>query len=215
MREAENIRELSALQPDYMGFIFYPQSKRYAGEPEAEIPLLIKKTGVFVNEPAQSILEKVARYKLQAVQLHGDETSEVCRMIKESGTEVIKAFGVDEKFDFSVLDDYEETVDYFLFDTKTVGYGGSGRSFNWKLLERYTLSKSYFLSGGLNPENIKELLTINDERFYAADLNSGFEIQPGMKNITEIQGAINLLRNESQNIQPPNLQLTTPKKDIR
>lgn len=200
MRDAGNIRELTELQPDYMGFIFYPPSKRYAGETEhhiiAGIPLHIKKTGIFVNEDVQVIQEKIIAYKLQAVQLHGDEKPEFCRKIRENGIEVIKAFGIDKHFDFSLPETYAKVADYFLFDTKTSGFGGSGRVFNWKLLEGYTLNTPYFLSGGLNPENIKELSEITDERLYAADLNSGFETSPGMKNITELKRAINLLRNE-------------------
>lgn len=200
MRDADNIRELSALQPDYIGFIFYPQSKRYAGEIEvrilAEIPLQIKKTGVFVNEAPQIIMGKITLYNLQAVQLHGEESPAVCSQIKESGAEVIKAFGIDEHFDFGLLNAYINVVDYFLFDTKTPGHGGSGKVFNWKLLDGYTLNKPFFLSGGLSPENSEELAKITDARLYAADLNSGFEILPGLKNIKELEKTINILRNE-------------------
>lgn len=198
MRDAQNIRAVSELTPDYMGFIFYPMSKRYVDGIEndifAPISSLIKKTGVFVNESPQAIIEKAGIYHLQAVQLHGDEEPQTCEILKSTGIEVIKAFGIDDTFEFNILEAYADKVDYFLFDTKTAGYGGSGQSFNWDILEQYKLSVPYFLSGGLNPSNIGMLSEITDERFYAADLNSGFEIAPGIKNIIELKKAINLLR---------------------
>lgn len=198
MMDAENIRELSELNPDYMGFIFYPGSKRYVAEIKnhilAQIPLTVKKTGVFVNESLQNIMQKAVTYNLQAIQLHGNEEPEFCKMIQNNGIEVIKAFGIDETFDFNILDAYADATNYFLFDTKTSEHGGSGRSFNWGILNSYRLNVPYFLSGGLNPKNIAELSQINDERLYCADLNSGFETSPGMKNINELKKAINLLR---------------------
>lgn len=198
MRDAQNISEVSELQPDYMGFIFYPGSKRYVDGVENDIfdqiSSLIKKTGVFVNESPQGIIEKTGIYNLQAVQLHGDEEPQICEILKSTEIEVIKAFGIDETFEFNILEAYADKVDYFLFDTKTAGYGGSGRAFNWSVLDHYKLSVPYFLSGGLNPVNIGRLSEIRDERFYAADLNSGFETSPGIKNIIELKKAINLLR---------------------
>ena len=198
MRDAENIRALSEFHPDYMGFIFYPVSKRYAGDMDADavaqIPGTIKKTGVFVNGSLQVITDTADSYKLQAVQLHGNEEPEICRQLSAHGLEVIKAFGIDDTFNFNTLERYVGAADYFLFDTKTSGYGGSGRMFDWSILDNYKLDLPYFLSGGLNPGNISKLAEINDDRFYAADLNSGFEISPAMKNITELRKAINLLR---------------------
>lgn len=198
MRDAENIREVSALRPDYMGFIFYPQSKRYVAAIDEEllagIAPEIKKTGVFVNEPVHGIMENVLAFNLQAVQLHGNEQPDLCGKIKMNEVEVIKAFGIDDNFDFNILEAYKEVVDYFLFDTKTSGYGGSGKAFDWGVLDQYNLDIPYFLSGGLNPENISRLLGIDDQRLYGADLNSGFETSPAMKNITELKKAFNLIR---------------------
>lgn len=198
MREAGNIRDVALLGPDFLGFIFYPQSKRYAGGIDeqllAEISPEIKKTGVFVNASVNEIREKQRAFGLEAIQLHGDETPGLCEQIKNSDVQVIKAFGIDDSFDFNVLATYAGVVDHFLFDTKTAGYGGSGRTFNWRILDQYQLEIPYFLSGGLNPENINEILNVADDRLFAADLNSGFEIAPAIKNITDLKKAFNLLR---------------------
>jgi phosphoribosylanthranilate isomerase len=202
MRDASNIKELEKLAPDYMGFIFYPGSKRYAHGLDRNIvgglKPKIKKTGVFVDAMVSDVLERIADYKLDAVQLHGNETPEICAQMRRGGVEVIKAFGIDDSFDFNDLNAYHDAVDYFLFDTKTATYGGSGKTFDWALLKRYRLNKPYFLSGGLNPLNIGELNSLSDERFYAIDVNSGFEDAPGMKNIKELRKAINLFRTNEQ-----------------
>lgn len=185
MRDTENIRQVAALLPGYMGFIFYPGSKRFAGTLEKTVldslPASIKKTGVFVNAAEDDIAGKIAEYHLDAVQLHGSEPPESCGRIKEHGVEVIKAFGVDSSFDFGLLSAYEDAADYFLFDTKTNQHGGSGQAFDWSLLERNPTSKKYFLSGGLGIENIEEIELIRDARLFALDLNSRFEIKPGLK----------------------------------
>lgn len=191
MRNRENIDALADLQPDYMGFIFYPGSKRYADKLDVptlnNLPVSIIKTGVFVDASAQEIRKIVENYNLGAVQLHGGETPTVCRELKSAGVEVIKAFGVDESFNFGILDQYENAVDYFLFDTKTSQHGGSGRIFDWNLLKAYRLDKPYFLSGGLSSENINNILSITDRRLYALDLNSRFEVEPGLKNIEQLK----------------------------
>ena len=198
MREPENIKALSSLNPDYIGFIFYPPSKRFVHlldhQTLDQLPDSLKKTGVFVNASKEDILEKTSLYHLNALQLHGTESPEFCRELRESDLEIIKAFGVDEDFDFEVLKAYEGTVDYFLFDTKTKLHGGSGITFNWELLNKYVLNTPYFLSGGLDVENIHEALKIDDERFYALDLNSRFEIEPALKDIDKLKLAINKIK---------------------
>lgn len=198
MREPANIGGLSMLNPDYMGFIFYEASKRFAGELDADalkvIPAGIKTTGVFVNASAEDILSTCSKYSFAAVQLHGNESPELCRTLRETGMEVIKAFGIDESFDFSLLDAYAGFVDYFLFDTKTTGHGGSGETFNWDILNHYSLNIPYFLSGGLSASNIYKTMEIEDDRFYALDLNSRFEISPGLKDIKLLESAINTIK---------------------
>ena len=199
MRESGNIQDLLMLEPDYIGFIFFAKSKRYAGNLEkaalASISTSIKKTGVFVNEELKEVTEIVSHFNLDAVQLHGSESKDFCGSLKRENVELIKAFGVDEDFDFKVLEDYEDVVDYFLFDTKTSGHGGSGKAFNWSVLDRYKLNKPYFLSGGLSLENLEHVKDLEDKRLYAVDINSKFETEPGLKDIEKLKQAFEIIRN--------------------
>lgn len=188
MRESENIKALVALKPDFMGFIFYPKSPRFTGEMlDQELllnfPAEIKKTGVFVNAETGFILEQVRKYDFQYVQLHGHETPEISRILKDNGVGVIKAFSVDKAFGFSILDQYKDTTDYFLFDTKGEGYGGHGVSFDWRILEKYELDTPFLLAGGISPDNIDHLDILKDKPLAGIDVNSKFEISPGLKNI--------------------------------
>jgi len=198
MRDAENISRLSQLKPDYIGFIFYPQSKRYADNLDSDalqaLPSSIKKTGVFVNAGLKEITERIEKFKLDAVQLHGQESPEFCMQLKPYNVELIKAFGINNEFDFSSLESFESIIDYYLFDTKTELHGGSGKTFDWTVLDRYTLNKPYFLSGGLSAENIKEIKSINDSRLFALDLNSRFELQPGLKDIEKLTAVFNEIK---------------------
>jgi len=193
MRLAANIAAVAELRPDYMGFIFYPESPRFISDVSAElikyIPAEIKTVGVFVNEDIERVKEKISTLKLKAVQLHGSELPEYAAAIKLSfpNVAVIKAFGVDEDFDFSVLAPYVDVVDYFLFDTKTKAHGGSGKTFNWSVLDRYTYTKPYFLSGGIDLEHTTAINNINDDRLYALDINSRFETEPSLKDAEKIK----------------------------
>ncbi len=200
MKQPKNISEVAELQPDYMGFIFYEKTPRYF---EAEIPQLspgIKKTGVFVNASVDYILEKVKKNKLQTVQLHGGESAEFCQELKiifagMDRMEIIKVFSVKEEFDFSELQEFEESVDYFLFDTKGKTKGGTGETFNWELLKDYPSSTPFFLSGGIGPEEVDDIKKLQKhfeqqgkpEVFYAVDVNSKFELEPGMKDPNLLQ----------------------------
>jgi phosphoribosylanthranilate isomerase len=196
MRERENIRAVVELQPDYMGFLMYTGSKRFIGELDPAtintIPDAIKTTGVFVDEAPDAVKNAVKMYGFKAVQLHGNEGVAYCRELKEYFekqnvvTEVIKAFGIDDAFDFNILSAYENVVDYFLFDTQTPEHGGSGKTFNWTLLQDYHLQTPYFLSGGIGLENIPDLQEISDSRCYAIDVNSRFEVAPALKDIAKL-----------------------------
>jgi len=196
MKVPSNIEGAIALNPDYLGFIFYPGSKRFVDQLDAEvvkkIPAAIKTTGVFVDEKLETVLATIELYQLKAVQLHGNESPEYCAALKGKA-EVIKAFGISETFDFNKLNVFEEVADYFLFDTQTAGHGGSGQMFNWQLLDKYILQTPYFLSGGIGLENAAELAQIADERFYAMDVNSRFELSPGLKNIDLLNQFKNML----------------------
>jgi len=192
MRESENILALAKLLPDYMGFIFYGLSKRYAGEllgakVLASLPASITKTGVFVNESATEIKKITQHYGLKAVQLHGEESPALCAELKASDLQVIKVLHVGSVMGWSVLKDYEETCDYFLFDTADASWGGTGRLFDWNLLKDYPSEKPFFLSGGIGIEQLPIPEFVLDKPLWAIDVNSRFEISPGLKDIERIK----------------------------
>ena len=180
MKYLDNIKQVAALQPDYLGFIFYRRSKRNFDDVIPKISERIKKTGVFVDESLDFVLEKVRKHKLQVVQLHGNESPELCLELKRiEKIEIIKVFAVGENFDFEVLKEYEEGCDYFLFDTKGKEKGGNGITFNWELLKNYSSNKPYLLSGGIGLEeldDIQDFFKTNTSKFcFALDLNSSLK----------------------------------------
>ena len=191
MKYVENIQEVAELQPDYLGFIFYEKSKRNFEGIIPDLPKSIKKTGVFVNEYIEILVSLAEEYKLQAVQLHGDETVEYIKELKEylPKIEIFKVFGVIDDFNFDLLKPYEEVVDFFLFDTKGKERGGNGITFNWKILEKYTLTKPFFLSGGIGAEQRNDLKEIfkTDLPIYGVDVNSKFETKPGIKSVEKLK----------------------------
>lgn len=192
MKYPDNILEVGSLLPDYMGFIFWEKSARYFDGDLPNLPKSIRKVGVFVNESIPVILEKIAKYDLQVIQLHGHESEEFCKDLKseiDAAIEIIKVFSVDDTFDFNVLEPFETVCDYFLFDTKGKLPGGNGTTFDWKVLANYPSSKPFFLSGGIGLEEmdaVNEILKTNLP-VYAIDVNSKFEIEPGLKNINHVR----------------------------
>ncbi len=199
LRDPENIREIAALQPDFMGFIFYPNSPRFASQLDAvsltSLPTSIKKTGVFVNENLENILTAISKYNLDAVQLHGADNKKLCRKIRqEAKTMVIKVFPIMDASNFRVTGDYEDVADFFLFDTKTDLYGGSGQKFNWNILQEYTGNKSFLLSGGIGADDVKALRAIEHPLLAGVDLNSKFELKPGLKNVALLKQFIDELK---------------------
>ena len=194
-----NILGLSKLEPDYMGFIFWEKSKRLViGSTPNLSQTKIKKTGVFVNADFEKIRDKVRVHKLEAIQLHGLESPEFCEKIKNLGVEIIKAFSIDENFNFNILEKYELFSDYFLFDTKGKYPGGNGISFDWEILRNYKYEKKFFLSGGIGIESINAIKKIKDLSLplFCVDINSRFELNPGKKNIELIKSFKNSLENE-------------------
>ncbi|MGN6644900.1 MAG: phosphoribosylanthranilate isomerase [Cytophaga sp.] len=192
MKYPENVSAVAALQPDYLGFIFYKPSKRYCGEtltPQfvKALPSSIIKTGVFVNESLEEVLRICSAYDFKAVQLHGHESAEFCKVCKQEGLQVIKVFHVGETMDWSQLDPYKKVVDYFLFDTKTPDYGGSGNRFNWEILKAYDNEIPLFLSGGVDESILEELNGLKSVNIYALDVNSRFELEPGRKDVERIR----------------------------
>ncbi|MFN3968316.1 phosphoribosylanthranilate isomerase [Flavobacterium sp.] len=186
MKHPENIMEIAALQPDYLGFIFYDKSPRNFEDIIPQLAKSIQKVGVFVNATFEEIQEKATTHKLDLVQLHGDESPELCLSLQQNKLKVIKSFSIDNAFNFNSLSKYFYNCDYFLFDTKGANYGGNGIAFDWRILERYYLNKPYFLSGGIGLENLTDLKSFFQKDYakkcIAIDGNSQFEIEPGLKN---------------------------------
>ncbi len=197
MKYVDNLMMVAAVQPDYLGFIFYDQSKRNFEGVIPKLPKGIKKTGVFVNEYLEIVVSLVEEYQLEAIQLHGDESVEYIKELKGHlpRVEIIKVFGIKDTFDFSTLEAYVEEVDYFLFDTKGKERGGNGVKFDWSVLKEYPYDKPFFLSGGIGLDDVAKVNEIKESGLpvYAVDINSRFETKPGVKNIKEVKSFKNKL----------------------
>ncbi|WP_294083014.1 phosphoribosylanthranilate isomerase [Proteiniphilum sp. UBA5384] len=196
MREASNILEVEHLGTDWMGFIFYPKSPRYVGETLPYIPENVKRVGVFVNEDHERVLALAEKNRLDILQLHGDESPEICQKLREKGFLMVKAFGIatDKPFPSELIGQYEGCCDYFLFDTKTDLYGGSGKKFGWALLEEYRGETPFLLSGGISPKDVEAVKGFSHPRCVGIDLNSGFEIEPTVKDVQLLQEFIGAFR---------------------
>jgi phosphoribosylanthranilate isomerase len=189
MREKSNILDVARLGPDYMGFIFYRETPRYVGDDFSipdEFPFTTKRVGVFVNQETDEILDKVMRFRLDFVQLHGTESVSQCQELKNTGVGVIKVFSVDDDMDFRVTHPYSGAVDFFLFDTKGKYFGGNSKTFNWEVLHRYDQEVPFFLSGGINAANAEGIKSLKALNLQAVDLNSGVEIRPALKDVARI-----------------------------
>lgn len=196
LKNYENISNVIIAGADHVGFIFHKGSPRYFNNALSfdEIRTIkVKKVGVFVNEDLYSILDKVAHFDLDLVQLHGNESPAQCSELGKY-VKTIKSFGIDEHFDFSFLSKYSDKVDYFLFDTATPGHGGSGKVFDHSLLRKYELNVPFFLSGGISLENAKKIKQLNLKQLIGVDLNSKFEISPGIKEASKIKQFIKQIK---------------------
>ena len=199
MAEADNLAQVAALRPDFLGFIFYPKSGRYVGgrlRPAAlaQVPAGTRKVGVFVDAAADEVLARVAEFGLDLVQLHGTETPETCATVRAAGVPVIKAFAVGERLDVAALLPYVGSVDYFLFDTQGPQPGGNGRAFDWNVLAAYDLPVPYFMAGGLEPGHAAALRNLQLPGLFALDLNSRFETAPGVKDVGRLRQFFDELR---------------------
>ncbi len=189
MRESANVKNLlGQVQPDWMGLIFYPASPRFVDDIQADWirDTEIRKVGVFVDASLSDIADKVQKFGLSTVQLHGDESAEEVNKIKEkTGLEVFKVFSIDQKINWNKLEEYLPHVDYFLFDTFTNAYGGSGKTFNWEILLDYPFDKPFLLSGGLTIGHVEAIKDLKSKvpQLEGLDINSKFEIEPGLKDI--------------------------------
>lgn len=201
MREGRNIRDVEALQPDMTGFMLWPGSKRYVSSKPEYLPDLCR-VGVFVNPEPEYVQVKAAEYGLNRIQLHGNEPAELCRIIHMiTGLPVMKAIQVASARDFEQCRQYEQddSVDMFLFDTKCSGWGGSGREFDWSLLDSYKGNKPFLLAGGIGPGMEQRLFGIRHPQFLGIDLNSRFETEPALKEINKLSLFINNIRSYEQN----------------
>ena len=196
----ENILAVKDTAPDLMGFIFHSDSPRHAMLRELrdtvhEIPERTRKVGVFVNEPILNLKKLVILCDLHLAQLHGGEDLEYCKeLTQKSDFGVIKVFNVDDDFDFSVTKEFEDVVHFFLFDTKSDKPGGSGKKFNWDKLKEYNGELSFFLAGGIGPDDVEEIKKLEHDKLIGVDLNSGFETEPGIKDVEKVDAFIKELR---------------------
>ncbi len=199
LRDPENIKEILALAPDFMGFIFYKGSPRYVGNKFPvtiirSIPDSIYKVGVFVNEPTHSILQIAEKYSLDYVQLHGDESVNYCELLKNEGLKVIKAIPIANQESLKIAERYDNKIDYLLFDTQGKNRGGSGIAFDWDILEINSLNTPYFISGGLGMEELEKLAERRLPGIIGVDLNSRFEKSPGIKNVQLLKEGFKYIR---------------------
>lgn len=197
MKFPQNIETVSDLKPDMMGFIFHPNSPRYVERLDAKvvhsIPENIQKIGVFVNQKFVDTYLMIQRYKLDGVQLHGDEPVEYCISFKELNLIVLKAFSIAEPSDFNSTETYEGACDYYVFDTKSPAFGGTGQKFDWNILSSYHGETPFLLSGGVSMEDVEAIRGINHPKFAGVDINSKFEIGPGMKSLVLVSKFLNQL----------------------
>lgn len=198
------VEQLQALQDmgvDYAGMIFYEKSKRYIGgelsNRKSEVKSLsISRVGVFVNAEMEVIQQAINEYGLTAVQLHGDETDEFCLDLMDK-VEVIKVFRIaDQKEIDALVAPFQEVCHYYLFDTETAAYGGSGKQFDWQVLAQAAINKPFFLSGGIGPEDVEKLKAFQHPYFYAVDVNSRFEIMPGIKDMKKLALFITMIEED-------------------
>lgn len=202
MREPENIRQVTALDIDWMGFIFYEKSHRRFGSPDDDLSLhsmlgrkdAIKRIGVFVNATPEYMMHTATRFQLDYLQLHGGESPELCHTLQKRGYAIIKAISVASEADLEQAKAYEGRVDYLLFDTKCKEYGGSGKQFDWSVLAAYQGDTPFLLSGGIHPGSVEAIRSFHHPRFAGIDLNSGFETHPGLKDANKLNSFIKQLK---------------------
>lgn len=193
MREAENIRAVEQTGADLMGFIFHPKSPRFVATLPAYMPTRQKRVGVFVNSAQEEIVRKAREFSLDYIQLHGNETPQFCHALKECGLRIIRAQRVANADDIAQAEAYG-MADLMVFDTKTELYGGSGKKFDWQLLENYKGRVPFLLSGGISPGSLGEIQQFSHPMFAGVDLNSGFETSPALKDAEKLKSFIEKIK---------------------
>lgn len=194
MRDAANIRQLETLGIDWMGMIFWPKSKRYVSMPPVYLPQHVRKVGVFVDASLDAIRQHVEDYQLDIVQLHGQESPETLKVLKP--LTLIKAFNIATPKDLQKTEPYEGLADYFLFDTKGKSVGGNGEKFDWSVLDSYQGETPFLLSGGIGSKDAQDVKTFHHPKCIGIDLNSRFETEPGLKDITKLKQFLEAIRYE-------------------
>ena len=191
MRDAENIRAVEALGINLMGFIFWPRSSRYVSEPPAYLPTACRRVGVFVDATIDDVRQHMADYSLDYIQLHGQESPEYIEALRsvcgDSIATIIKAFNIATAADLAQTKPYEGLADLFLFDTRGKAVGGNGTKFDWTVLTDYNGTTPFILSGGIGPDDAEQLRAFHHPKCTGIDLNSRFELAPGLKDITALQ----------------------------
>lgn len=207
MRESRNIQEVEALGVNWIGFIFYPKSPRYVTEVPEYMPQNVRRIGVFVDATVEEIADKVIAFGLNGIQLHGHESPSFCGslpgkigkiMYEKTGEArplfLIKAFSISCGSDFDAVSQYDGTCQYYLFDTKCNTVGGSGRRFDWRLLNLYTGFAPFILSGGIDEESLEDIKSLCHPRWMGIDLNSRFESAPALKDTEKLKPFIENFR---------------------
>ncbi len=206
--DPENIEALLSLPIDYIGFIFYNRSKRYIGkknlgewiQEHTDLFGDVKRVGVFVNAEVDEILNMIHDYQLDYVQLHGNESAEYCAELRSyweissiRKAKVIKAFPIDEDFDFELTRPYEGKCELFLFDTNGEHHGGNGITFDWSILENYNGPTPFLLAGGIDSGMEEAIRNLSLPQLIGVDINSKFELEPGLKDVEKVKSFTDLL----------------------
>ncbi len=199
----EQVTALDEMGVDFAGFIFYPKSPRYmrnkiTAEKMKKIKGHIAKVGVFVNEPYDQMMQTVEEYRLDMVQLHGDETPFFCEKVANYVT-VVKAFRLSDNDPIDwIVRPYHDNTDMFMFDTMGAGYGGTGKKFDWNVLKEATINKLFFLSGGIEPGDEEKLRAFLEEpvaqKLFSVDINSKFEVGAGIKDMKKIKAFVEKIK---------------------
>jgi len=196
--DQQNHEALTSCQVDMIGINFYEASKRYIGEQRLGVIPQQKRIGVFVKSSKDEILQAQQDHQLDYAQLHGDETVAMCKDI-QAIIPIIKVFRITDEFDWKSTEAFA-FADYFLFDTFTKVYGGSGKRFDWSELIKYRGDTSFFLSGGIQPKDVQAIKAVDHPKLIGVDINSGFEVRPGLKNIKEVRSFVTALKKETHDV---------------
>ena len=203
MRDEANTKAIAAAGPDMLGFIFYAGSKRAVDASTIvglleQLPKGIQKVAVCVGLHSAKAAE-IYQLGFDYLQLHGGEDADYCRALKAAGVSIIKAFQVDAGFEVRVTEAYQDYCAYFLFDTASAQPGGSGRSFDWSLLQAYAGTVPFLLSGGLGLQNLEAAMALRHPRLVGLDFNSRLETAPAIKDIIQTSIIINKIKEHDQN----------------